>query len=113
MPSSITSDKDPVFLSQFWSELFKLQRVALKKSTVYHPQSDGQTKIVNKSLVTYLRCVYCDKPTTLSKWILAEWWYNTIYHSATRTTPYEIVYGQPPPIHLPCLPSKSTSRAVD
>ena len=27
MPSSIVSDKDPVFTSKFWSELLRLQRV--------------------------------------------------------------------------------------
>ena len=46
-PSSIISDRDPVFISNFWEELFKLQGVELLKSTAYHPQTDGQTKVVN------------------------------------------------------------------
>lgn len=37
LPSTITSDRDPIFLSTVWSELFKLQGVALHKSTTYHP----------------------------------------------------------------------------
>lgn len=74
MPSTITSDRDPIFLNNLWSEFFKLQGVSLNKSTTYHPQSDGLTKIVNKSLETYLRCMYGDKPSTWSKWrSLAEW----------------------------------------
>lgn len=39
-----------------------------------------------------------------SLWIpLAEWRYNTHYHTSTHMTSYEIVYGQPPPLYLPYL----------
>lgn len=31
---------------------------------------------------------------------LAEWWYNTTYHPALQLTPYEVIYGQPPPLTL-------------
>ena len=41
MPSTIVSDRDPVFTSHFWKELMKLQGVSLAMSSTYHPQSDG------------------------------------------------------------------------
>jgi len=78
IPKTIVSDRDRVFMSQFWQEFFKLQQTTLYISTPYHPQSDGQTEFVNRSLENYLRCMTSEKPHEWSLWTpLAEWWYNT------------------------------------
>ncbi|GJX64111.1 reverse transcriptase [Tanacetum coccineum] len=48
------------------------------------------------------------------KWLsLAEWWYNTNHHSTINTTPYEIVYGQIPPIHVPYVGGDNRVESVD
>ena len=55
-----------------------------------------------------------DAPQQWSKWLpLAEWWYNTTYHTSIRATPYEIVYGQLPLAYLPYLPGDSKIEPVD
>jgi hypothetical protein len=78
----------------------------LAHSSSYHPQSNGQTEIVNKCLEGYLCCFVYDKKTQWFKWLpLAEWWYNTSFHTATKMTPFMALYGYHPPSvgHYNCL----------
>jgi hypothetical protein len=44
IPKTIVSDRDPKFTSNFWKGLFKGFRTNLNFSTMYHPESDGQTE---------------------------------------------------------------------
>lgn len=98
MPRYIVSDRDPIFTSHFWEALFKLQGTKLCRISAYHPQSDGQTKVVNRSLEHYLLCFVADKPTTWTELLhWAEWWYNNTFHSTIQMTPFQAVYGSLPP----------------
>jgi hypothetical protein len=114
MPQSIVSDRDPIFLSNFWQQLFRNCGTKLSMSSAYHPQSDGQTKIVNKALQQYLRCFVNTKPTQWGKYLhLAEWHYNTTTHSSTGFSPFHIVYGKPPPSLPQYIAGTSTVEALD
>lgn len=97
MPSSIVSDRDKLFTSLFWRELFKRLGTKLSYATAYHLQSDGQLERLNQCLEGYLSFLAYHQPHSWGKWLaLAEYWYNTSYHEALRMTPFEALYGYKP-----------------
>lgn len=64
MPMTIVSDRDPIFINTFWESFFKLNGTQLCRNSAYHPQSDGQTEVLNCTLEHYLRSFVRNKPTT-------------------------------------------------
>lgn len=101
IPQSIISDRDPVFLSHFWQEFFKLSGSKLQMSTTYHPQTDGQSEVVNRCLEQYLHSFTYHQPHKWSfflPWV--EFWYNTTYHASTSMTLFQAFYGRLPSMIL-------------
>jgi ATP-dependent helicase YprA (DUF1998 family) len=93
----IISDRDPVFTSKVWQALFKLSDTKMNMSTANHPQTDGHTEKLNQCLETYLRCAVHATPTKWARWLpLAEYWYNTNYHSALGKSPFQVLYEYQP-----------------
>ena len=60
VPSSIVSNRDALFTSKFLKSVQDVLGTKLKMSTVYHPQTDGKTKRVNKVLEDLLRACVLD-----------------------------------------------------
>jgi hypothetical protein len=97
-PSVIVSDRDTVFTSVIWKEIFAALRVTLNFSTAHHPETDGQTERVNQCLEQYLRCMAFQEPKKWCDWLpAAEMWYNCSYHTAIKMTPFEALYEYAPP----------------
>jgi hypothetical protein len=114
LPTSIVSDRDPVFTNNMWKDLFRLTRTKLCTSSAFHPQTDGQSEVTNQIIVVYLKCLAGDKPHNWLRWLpWAEYCYNTLYQSALKTTPFEVVYGRAPPQMLPYQAGSTRVAAVD
>lgn len=62
LPICIVTDRDNIFTSTFWKELFSLMGTQLAMSSAYHPQSDGQTERLNQCLEHYLRSMVHTNP---------------------------------------------------
>ena len=55
IPKDIVSYMDSKFNSNFWKGLFEGFGTSLNMSTTYHPQTDGQAKIINQVIEDMLR----------------------------------------------------------
>jgi len=107
------SDRDPVFTSSFWGELFRLAGVKLRFTSAFHPQSDGQSEATNKIIAMYLRCLTGDHPRNWLEWLpWAEFCYNS-YQQSLKTSPFQMVYGHPPPSIRSYVQGDARLPAVD
>ena len=115
LPTTIVTDRDKIFVSTFWKELFKLYDIQLQLSTAYHPQTDGQTERVNQCLEMYLHCAMYDSPKKWHSWLaLAELWYNSFFHSALHCSPFMALYGYEPKIGaLPSSPDQASPSVTE
>jgi len=90
----------------------------LKIFTAFHPQTDGQTEVVNRSLGNLLRCLVGEH---LRNWDLTlpttEFAYNSLCNRSIGMSPFEVVYGYKPrkPIDLVSMtqhPKVSESASI-
>ncbi|KAH9705032.1 hypothetical protein KPL70_011714 [Citrus sinensis] len=101
VPRSIVSDRDAKFLSHFWKTFNMF-------STTCHPQ----TEVVNRTLSTLLRAIIQKNLKTWEECLPhVEFAYNRTVHSATKFSPFEIVYGFNPLTPLDLLPLPIDERA--
>jgi len=97
LPKSIISDQGPQFVAGIMQKLNKMLGIESKLSTVFHPQTDGQTERVNQELEQYLRMFIDHRQEQWPEWLgTAEFTYNNKAHSSTRTSPFKANYGQNP-----------------
>ena len=57
---SIVSDRDPKFTKHFWKSFQKAMGTQLTMSTVFHPQTDGQSKRTIQVLKDMMRACVLD-----------------------------------------------------
>ena len=114
VPTSIVSDRDVKFMGHFWRTLWRRFGTELKYSSTCHPQTDGQTEVVNRSLGNLLRCLVGNNIKT---WDLvipqAEFAYNNSVNRTIKKTPFEAAYGLKPKHVLDLVPLPQEVRVSD
>ena len=112
LPSSIISDKDSHFLSTFWRTLWSLLGCQLRFSTAFHPQTDGQTKVVNRTLVHSLHSYFAKNKQWDIYLHIIHHSYNRATHSSTSFSPFEVCFGFQPlaPSEMPLTLAPSTTH---
>jgi hypothetical protein len=97
LPQTIVSDRDSRFLSTFWSSLWSLLDTKLTKSTAFHPQTDGQTEVINLMVVHILRMYNSKHPFTWDESLpYVKHSYNRALHSSTGHSPFQVGLGFQP-----------------
>ena len=105
LPRTIVSDRDAKFLSHFWKTLWAKLGTKLLFSTTCHPQTDGQTEVVNRSLSTLLRALLKGNHKSWDEYLPhVEFAYNRGVHRTTKQSPFEVVYGFNPLTPLDLIP---------
>jgi transposase InsO family protein len=83
VPKKILSDKGTPFTSRFWERLHETLDTQLHFSSVYHPQTDGQTERVNEILEDMPRACALQYGRSWDKSLpYAESSYNNSYHES-------------------------------
>jgi len=91
---SIVSYRDVKFLSYFWKVLWGKLGTMLLYSTTFHPQTDGQTEVVNQTLTQLLRAIIQKNLKNYEECLpFIEFSYNHSVYSTANYSPFKIVYG--------------------
>jgi hypothetical protein len=114
LPLEIISDRDPIFMSKFWTTLFGMLRVKLRPSSAYHPETDGQTEVVNRKVEEILRCFVNNNQSNWDLFFIdLEFAYNSDPHSSTTLSPFFLTYGTEPRGAPFGMPTTSNPAATD
>ena len=88
------SDQGSHFINDVIAEFMDIFSIKHRKSTPYHPQTNGQTERTNQTLVGILRRTVIDSKRDWDvKLPAALWAYRTSYKVTTRATPFSLMYG--------------------
>lgn len=97
LPQKIISDRDVRFTSELWELFCKRFKIQRGMSSAWHPQTDGQTERVHRTLEQILRCyIQSDERQWENLLPAAELAYNCTVHNTTGMTPFEVMIGENP-----------------
>ena len=91
----MVSDRGPQFAAELTKELNQMLGIKTKLSTVFHPQTDGQTERMNQELEQYLRFFIEHRQRDWPEWLAAaEFAINNKVHTVIKVSPFIANYGK-------------------
>jgi hypothetical protein len=106
LPLDIVSDHDPCFVADLWKAFCQLTGVKQKMSSAHHPQTDGASKVSNK---TVIQCIWFHVEHHQRGWVKALPTFqfemmNTV-NSSTGLSGFQVWMGCSPHVLCPLIPS--------
>jgi len=96
-PITIVSDRGPQFVSDFWNEFCRILGIKMKLSTAFHPQTDGQTEIMNQYIDQRLRPFVNYYQNNWSELLpMLDYAQLTLPHESLGMSPFELQNGYLP-----------------
>ena len=98
-PRLILSDKGTVFDSELWREAWQMLGTRVSLATTHHPQTNGLTERLNRTLISLIRKYTQAFPTRWAEFLpIFEFAYNRSIHSTTKVAPFVANSGYMPPV---------------
>nr|GEX39646.1 putative reverse transcriptase domain-containing protein [Tanacetum cinerariifolium] len=95
IPVSVICDRDPRFTLVFWKAFQKAMGTRLDISTVYHPETDGQSERTIQTLEYMLRTYVIEFGNGSERHLpLVKFSYNNSYHASIKASLFEALYGR-------------------
>jgi hypothetical protein len=97
LPRTIILDRDTKIVGHFWRTLWKKLGIDLSFSSSHHPQTDGKTEVVNKSLGKLLRSLVTEHHNQWDQILpQEEFAYNDSPNRSNGNIPFQILYEMKP-----------------
>lgn len=125
LPERIIADRDKRWATEFWKSIVSHFGSVMALASSHHPQTDGQTEILNATIEQMLRAYVAEDRTTWSNWLsVLAFAYNSSVHSSTTYSPNYLLLGYTPrlasaaivketdPASRPYLPSQKAEDFV-
>ncbi|CAF1005522.1 unnamed protein product, partial [Brachionus calyciflorus] len=101
IPRAFLSDQGKNYQAQLLQELWELLDIRRLRTSRFHPECDGLSERLNRTLKRMIKCFINDNDDNWDELLPAlSFAYNTAIHFTTKFTPYELMYGRKPKLPI-------------